>query len=86
LPYDDLRGWIAALQRAGELKTIRTEVDPILEITEIADRVSKGSVWDRVSDPVRPTGRSAVKLSPPLPPGPYQSKSPAPWSNSGSSP
>jgi 4-hydroxy-3-polyprenylbenzoate decarboxylase len=42
LPFDDLRQWIAALDRAGELKRIRTEVDPILEIAEIADRVSKG--------------------------------------------
>jgi len=41
--YNDLREWIAALDRAGELKRIRTEVDPILEITEIADRVSKGA-------------------------------------------
>jgi len=41
LAYDDLREWIAALDRAGELKKIRTEVDPILEITEITDRVSK---------------------------------------------
>jgi len=41
LAYDDLREWIAALDRAGELKKIRTEVDPILEVTEIADRVSK---------------------------------------------
>jgi 4-hydroxy-3-polyprenylbenzoate decarboxylase len=40
---DDLRQWIAALDKAGELKRIRTEVDPILEITEIADRVSKGA-------------------------------------------
>jgi 4-hydroxy-3-polyprenylbenzoate decarboxylase len=44
LPYDDLRQWIAALDRAGELKRIQTEVDPILEITEITDRVSKGTV------------------------------------------
>jgi hypothetical protein len=43
LAYEDLRGWIAALERAGELKTIRTEVDPVLEITEITDRVSKGN-------------------------------------------
>jgi len=42
LAYDDLRDWIKALDRAGELKRIRTEADPILEITEIADRVSKG--------------------------------------------
>ncbi len=41
MAYDDLRDWIRALERAGELKTIRTEVDPILEVTEIADRVSK---------------------------------------------
>jgi 4-hydroxy-3-polyprenylbenzoate decarboxylase len=41
LAYDDLREWIAALDRAGELKKIRTAVDPILEITEITDRVSK---------------------------------------------
>ena len=41
MAYDDLRSWIAALERAGELKRIRAEVDPILEITEIADRVSK---------------------------------------------
>ena len=43
MAYNDLRDWIAALDRAGELKRIRTEVDPILEITEIADRVSKGA-------------------------------------------
>jgi 4-hydroxy-3-polyprenylbenzoate decarboxylase len=41
LAYDDLREWMAALERAGELKTIRTEVDPILEVAEITDRVSK---------------------------------------------
>ena len=41
LAYDDLRDWMAALERAGELKKIRAEVDPILEITEITDRVSK---------------------------------------------
>jgi 4-hydroxy-3-polyprenylbenzoate decarboxylase len=41
LPYNDLRDWIAALERAGELRKIHTEADPILEIAEIADRVSK---------------------------------------------
>ncbi len=41
MPFDDLRQWIAALDRAGELKHIRTEADPILEIAEITDRVSK---------------------------------------------
>jgi 4-hydroxy-3-polyprenylbenzoate decarboxylase len=39
---NDLREFIAALDAAGELKRIRTPVDPVLEITEIADRVVKG--------------------------------------------
>ncbi|MGA8620923.1 MAG: UbiD family decarboxylase [Candidatus Sulfotelmatobacter sp.] len=43
MPFDDLRQWIAALDRAGELKRIQTEVDPVLEIAEITDRVSKGA-------------------------------------------
>lgn len=43
MAFNDLRDWIKALDHAGELKKIRTEVDPILEITEIADRVSKGA-------------------------------------------
>ena len=42
MPFDDLRQWIAALDRAGELKRIQTSVDPILEIAEITDRISKG--------------------------------------------
>ena len=46
MAYDDLREWIATLERAGELKKVRTEVDPILEITEITDRVSK-SRWGK---------------------------------------
>jgi 4-hydroxy-3-polyprenylbenzoate decarboxylase len=39
--YSDLREWISALDKAGELKRVRAEVDPILEIAEITDRVSK---------------------------------------------
>ena len=47
MAYDDLRDWIKALDRAGELKRIRTEADPILEITEITDRVSKSRNKDQ---------------------------------------
>ena len=43
MAYSDLRDWISALERAGELKRVRAEADPILEITEITDRVSKRS-------------------------------------------
>ncbi len=41
MAYSDLREWISALDKAGELKRIKAEADPILEITEITDRVSK---------------------------------------------
>ena len=43
MAYNDLREWIAALERSGELRRIRTEADPVLEIAEITDRVSKGN-------------------------------------------
>jgi 4-hydroxy-3-polyprenylbenzoate decarboxylase len=41
LAYDDLRDWIKALDKTQEIIYIKQEVDPILEISEIADRVSK---------------------------------------------
>jgi len=47
LAYNDLRDWIKALDQGGELKRIRTEADPILEVAEIADRVSKSKVTDK---------------------------------------
>jgi len=39
--YDDLRAFIKRLEKEGELKRIPVEVDPVLEIAEITDRVSK---------------------------------------------
>jgi 4-hydroxy-3-polyprenylbenzoate decarboxylase len=41
MAYTDLREFVAALERAGELRRIRAEADPVLEIAEITDRVSK---------------------------------------------
>ncbi len=41
MAYDDLRDWIKTLEKYGELRRIREEVSPELEITEITDRVSK---------------------------------------------
>src|SRR6266487_4501875 len=40
-PPRDLRGWIALLEREGELVRVGAEVDPDLEITEIVDRTVK---------------------------------------------
>ena len=39
MKYSDLRDFIAQLEALGELKRIAVEVDPHLEMTEIADRV-----------------------------------------------
>jgi len=41
LAYEDLRDFLRALHKQGELKRVSEEVDPILEITEIADRAVK---------------------------------------------
>ncbi|HEY2845185.1 MAG TPA: menaquinone biosynthesis decarboxylase [Bryobacteraceae bacterium] len=41
MPYDDLRDFIRALEKHGELKRIPFEVDPHLEITAFADRSVK---------------------------------------------
>jgi len=41
MAYRDLRDFIRALEEKGELKRIAIEVDPILEITEFADRAVK---------------------------------------------
>src|SRR6266516_2200380 len=40
-PPRDLRGWIALLERVGELVRVGAEADPDLEITEIVDRTVK---------------------------------------------
>src|SRR5881398_2268323 len=41
MPMQDLREWIALLEREGELVRVAAEVDPDLEITEIVDRTVK---------------------------------------------
>jgi len=43
MAYNDLREFVSALERAGELKRVSFEVDPYLEITEFADRSVKQS-------------------------------------------
>jgi 4-hydroxy-3-polyprenylbenzoate decarboxylase len=43
MAYADLRAFIDALEKQGELKRVTAEVDPNLEITEIADRAVKSN-------------------------------------------
>lgn len=42
MAYDGLRAFVRALEREGELVRVAREVDPRLEIAEIADRTMKG--------------------------------------------
>ena len=49
MAYNDLRDWISTLEKHGELRRIREEVSPELEITEITDRVSKAGIRDQGS-------------------------------------
>jgi UbiD family decarboxylase len=39
MPFDDLQQFVQHLQQTGQLKRIRAEVDPELEVTEISQRV-----------------------------------------------
>ena len=41
MPYEDLREFVERLEEENELARIKHEVSPILEMTEIADRVVK---------------------------------------------
>lgn len=56
MAYPDLRSFVEALEKAGQLKRVRAEVNPELEITEIADRMSKAAC--------PPNGRPAPKTDP----------------------
>ncbi len=47
MTYSNLRDFVAALDQAGELHRVEAEVSPILEISEIADRVSKSPAPSR---------------------------------------
>ena len=39
--YNDLRDFIGQLEKQGDLRRITSEVSPVLEMTEICDRVLK---------------------------------------------
>ena len=41
MQYKDLRDFIQQLESIGELKRVKIEVDPVLEVTEICDRTLK---------------------------------------------
>jgi 4-hydroxy-3-polyprenylbenzoate decarboxylase len=53
--YENTQDFIAALAAAGELQRVRASVSPVLEIAEIADRISKSPAPNLPSDAARRT-------------------------------
>jgi len=57
LPFADLQSFLRELEQRGQLRRVAAEVDPVLEIGAIADRVSKspaaGEADPPATDPVR---------------------------------
>lgn len=60
MPYEDLRAFIAELERRGELKRIAVEVDPRLEITEVCQRTLRAGGPALLFE--RPTGSTIPLL------------------------
>jgi len=60
MPYADLREFIAQLEAMGELKRVRAEVSPRLEMTEVCDRVLRAGGPALLFE--RPSGHSIPVL------------------------
>src|SRR5258708_18656647 len=58
MTYRDLRDFLSQLERAGELKRVRAQVDPRLEMTEVCNRVLKAGgpalLFEKPTGPVIP--------------------------------
>ncbi|MCH7814440.1 MAG: UbiD family decarboxylase, partial [Planctomycetes bacterium] len=56
MPYPDLQSFLTDLEQRGQLVRVSAEVDPILEVSQIADRVGKmpaaGDAPPPATDPV----------------------------------
>ncbi|MFN2301583.1 MAG: 4-hydroxy-3-polyprenylbenzoate decarboxylase [Gammaproteobacteria bacterium] len=61
MKYGDLRDFIALLERRGDLKRIGVEVDPRLEMTEVADRTLRAGGPALLFE--KPTGHSVPVLA-----------------------
>ncbi len=63
MPYDDLQSFLKVLEGVGELRRVKASVDPVLEVAEIVDRVSKGGTsgqWSVVSGQKGPVKNQAL--------------------------
>ena len=56
--YADLREFVKALEKAGELKRVKAEVDPVLEITEVVQRLRHEALSGRIPQGLKPVGEA----------------------------
>src|SRR5256886_15721605 len=49
------------LEKEGELRRVRTEVDPVLEITEVVQRLGREARGGGISQGVKEIGRAACR-------------------------
>src|SRR5260370_30525707 len=63
--YRDLREFVQKLEKEGELRRIRAEVDPVLEITEVAQRVMRSKEGGQAGIPVPPGDNPALLFEKP---------------------
>ena len=62
MAYRDLREFIGRLEKEGELKRVRAEVDPVLEITEVVQRIGRPSGRDEENSRREAEGTKNVAL------------------------
>ncbi len=64
MAYRDLRDFVRKLEKEGELTRIRAEVDPVLEITEITQRVARDAARKAVPQGLKPDRREFGNIGP----------------------
>src|SRR5215472_6744680 len=59
--YRDLREFIGMLEKKGELQRVRAEVDPVLEITEVVQRLGRDAIPRRLKSSAKQAGHVGPK-------------------------
>src|SRR4029077_1119941 len=62
--YRDLRDFVRKLEKEGELTRVRAEVDPVLEITEITQRIARDAARKTVPQGLKPDRREFGNVGP----------------------
>ena len=65
MAYQDLREFVLKLETEGELKRVHAEVDPVLEISEVVQRVMRGKQGGQTGMPVPLGGNPALLFEKP---------------------